>query len=66
MCRTLRDYVVYKGDSFIDLGNVKELAKRLGIKEKTLYWLSTEAAHKRAENTDNILVYKIEEGNDEE
>ena len=43
-----KEYAMYQGDDFIDIGTAKELAPRLGVKESTIRWYSTPAAQKRA------------------
>lgn len=54
-------YAIYKGDTFIDLGTLKYLAKKLNVSEKTIYFYSTEAYKKRRKyKFDNCyIVIKI-------
>lgn len=56
----MKEYAVYKGDKFIDLGTKEYLAKRLNCKEDTIMWHTTPSAKKR--NIKNgLIVIKIEE-----
>ena len=34
----VKEYALYKGDTFIDLGTIKELAKKLGVNERTVQY----------------------------
>lgn len=34
--KRLKDYALYKGDEFVDLGTIKYLSKKYHIPEKTL------------------------------
>ena len=43
-----KEYAVYKGDDFIDMGTAKELAERLGVKESTIRWYNSPSAQQRA------------------
>lgn len=47
------EYAVYKGEETIATGTVKELAKKLGVKETTIYYY---AASKRQKNRPNGTV----------
>jgi len=33
-----REYALYKGDEFIDIGLARELSEKYGIKMDTIYW----------------------------
>lgn len=35
-----KEYAVYKGDTFIDLGTLEYLENKLNLKRKTLLWYS--------------------------
>lgn len=59
-------YAMYKGDTFIDLGTVKELSKKHNIKIKTLYWLATAKRIDRSGRTKRKYLIPIEEGEDNE
>lgn len=55
------NYAVYRGDQFIDIGTLEELATRLNKKSRTLYFYSTPTYHKRIKNSDKSLVlFKID------
>lgn len=35
-----RDYALYKGDTFLDLGKARYLSEKWGISMKSLYWMA--------------------------
>jgi hypothetical protein len=43
-----RQYAVYQGDNFIDLGTAPYLARLLGIKAGTIQWQASISGRKRA------------------
>jgi len=47
MPRKMKEYALYKGDELLGVGNVHELAKLIGVSEKTIYWYSSPAARRR-------------------
>lgn len=49
-------YAVYKGDELLALGTARECAERLGVREKTVRWLSYPFAHRRAEKHWRAMV----------
>lgn len=56
-----QEYALYKGDKFIDLGTVTELAKRNGLSESTIYFYLSPAYLKRIKKKDEcFIVIKIE------
>ncbi len=52
-------YALYHGDNILTIGTIKELAKYLGVKERTIKFYSTPTYKKRAK--DGYLVIRIEE-----
>lgn len=53
----MRDvYVVYKGDDVIAVGDVDEVAERLGVKRSHVEWLATPTAHRKAESSPRRMV----------
>lgn len=46
----MKIYALYHGDTFIDLGTKQYLAKLLGVKERTIYFYSSEVYKKRKNN----------------
>ena len=51
-----QEYALYKGDEFIDLGTVTELAKRNGLSERTINFYSSPAYLKRIKKKDKCLI----------
>ena len=58
--RKSKDYALYRGDEFIDLGPIKEMAKRLHIAEKTLRFYSSPTHCERVGNN-GYICFEIEE-----
>ena len=54
-------YALYRGDEPLGVGTADELAEAMGVKRDTILWLSTPAAHRRA-NDKWMVAYKVEEG----
>ena len=58
--RTNPDYALYKGDMFIMIGKIKEIAEYLGVSERTVHFYATPTYMKR--NKDNhYIVIRIED-----
>ena len=56
-----QEYALYKGDKFIDLGTVTELARRNGLSKSTIMFYSSPAYIKRIKKKDKCyIVIKIE------
>ena len=51
-------YALYKGDEFLDLGTLEELAIRFNMKRKSMQWLKTPSAQNRVSSYDerHILI----------
>ena len=62
-----RVYALYKGDEFIDLGTIEEIAGRVGIKKRTLYFYRSIGYRRRCEklNTPYSNTYYIIEVEDD-
>ena len=60
--RTNPEYALYKGDEFITLGTIKEIAKFLGVSERTVHFYSTPTYRKRNQKGNAYIVIRIEEG----
>lgn len=58
--RRKNNYAIYKGENFLFEGTAKECAEYFGIKEETVWWLSTPSNLKRNKNN-RIIAIKIEE-----
>ena len=41
------EYALYRGGEFVDVGTIREIAERNGVKYSTLYFLSSPAYKKR-------------------
>lgn len=57
--RKRKEYALYKGDQFVDIGTLKDLAKKLNVNEKTIQYYSTPSHLKRCQKfngSDNYLV----------
>lgn len=61
MSRKEAVYAIYKGDTFIDVGTAKELARSQGIKIKTVWFYASGASKRRAGTSTNRLeVVRVE------
>lgn len=62
--RKQKEYALYKGDKFIDLGTAKELAKKLDVDERTIQYYATPAHLKRCQkfngNNNYLIVVKLD------
>ena len=55
-------YALYKGDTFLELGTVPELAKYLNVKESTIKFYTTKTYRKRRKGSNNsYIVIKVED-----
>ena len=53
-------YALYHGDNILTIGTIKELAKYLNVKDRTITFYSTPTYKKRVKDN-AYLVIKIEE-----
>ena len=49
----MKVYAVYKGENCLGIGPIKELAKKLGVKERTIYFYTTPTYKKRVKSGKN-------------
>lgn len=62
----MTEYVAYKGDKVLGVGTIQELADKLGYTYKNMKYKSYPAAHRKAKEGSNaILLYEIEEDEDD-
>lgn len=59
-------YALYKGDKFLDIGTLEELASLLDVKKRTINFYSTPTYIKRNAKGNNYVVVKIEDVDDNE
>lgn len=52
--RKLKEYALYKGDNFIEIGTAKKLAEIVGISEKSIRFMSTPTYRKRLKKKNSI------------
>lgn len=50
------EYALYKGDEFIDLGTLDEIAQRQNKRKQTLQFIATPAYKKRSAKSTNPLI----------
>lgn len=53
-------YAVYKGKYLVAEGTVSELAKKLGVKENTIYLMASQT-YKKRDKGNRKLAYKVNE-----
>lgn len=52
-------YALYRGDKFLAHGSIKEIAKYMGVKEKTIrFYMSPDWKRRRGEN--GLLLIKVD------
>ena len=56
----MKEYAVYKGEEILGIGTVDELAKKLNVKRKTIFFWGTPSGHKRNKGKAKIAI-RIEE-----
>lgn len=56
----MKEYAAYKGEKFLAMGTVRELSKKLNLKESTIRKYTTNWAKKRSKEN-SIIVFQIEE-----
>lgn len=63
----IQEYALYKGDTFLCMGKIKDIAKAMNVKEKTVYWWGTPSARIRGKQNklkkepNRKMLVKIEE-----
>ncbi|RVU69821.1 MULTISPECIES: integrase [Lactobacillus] len=55
-----RVYAMYRGDEFVDVGTIKELAKKYNRSPVTIKKRATPAAH-RKDKDHSLLLYKLDD-----
>ena len=48
-----KEYAMYKGDKLLAVGTSREIAKELGIKQKTVWWYLSPSYQKRRKSGKN-------------
>lgn len=65
MPNTPKIFALYKGDRFIDVGTLDELASRTGIKKSSLRFYATGVHRKRLKNPEKgLVVVRLEDEDD--
>lgn len=60
-----KEYIAYQGDRPLGTGTIKELAEGLGYSCDALYYSASPTAHKRSTGEKALLLYEIEEDEEE-
>lgn len=61
----MKEYAIYRGDTFVDLGTAKELAERLGVKENTIYCYASKSKKYRY-GEDRMIAVEMDGDEEEE
>lgn len=61
-----KDYALYKGDEFIDIGKASELSAKYGISENVIYWLAGSARAKSYPHKWGYVVIALPDESEEE
>lgn len=59
------EYAAYKGDEFLCVGSLQEIAQYTNKTIDHIRWLKSPSAQKRNDKTNKILIIEIEEYEDE-
>lgn len=57
--RKAQCFALYRGDEFIDVGTIKELAERRGVSQTTIRFLASRSYHARS-SYGALRAYRIE------
>lgn len=61
----MKEFALYRGDSFVDIGTIAVLSDKWGISQSTLRWCASGVGKRRREGKrprkDTIIVIRIEE-----
>ena len=49
----IKEYALYKGEECLAIGTIKEIAKKMGVKDKTIYFYTTKTYKKRVKKGKN-------------
>jgi len=64
----MSDYALYKGDEFVCLGSLQEVASYQGVKSTTISYLASKAYMKKLEKRKNcdsaLIAIRIEDDDD--
>ena len=52
----MKEYALYKGDDCLAIGTIKEIAKKMQVKYKTIYFYTMPAYKKRCKKSFNRLT----------
>lgn len=64
MGRKKLEYALYKGDEFIDIGTLEELAKKLNVSTKTIRYYKTPAYKRKGkEDANRKVLIRIDDTN---
>lgn len=53
------DYALYKGDKLISIGTMHEIAKELGVQERSIYYLTTDAYKRKLAKSKNSKNHRV-------
>jgi hypothetical protein len=63
----MREYALYRGDKFVTIGTIKQIAEETGTKEETIrFYRSPAYARRRGDNADGMFLIEIDEEDDNE
>lgn len=64
--KKLKEYALYNGDIFVDIGTKSELAQRLNVKPETISFYASPSYHKRFEKSPEGRLIAIKLGDEDE
>ena len=60
-----REYAIYRGDEFVDVGTAAELAERMHVRTGTIYSLASRGSRGR-DRGNRLVAYALEDEDGEE
>lgn len=57
----VKQYALYKGEEFIDIGTAKELAEKIGSTVNTIFWYAGSNRYKSKEHKRGYVVVLLDE-----
>ena len=63
--KNTKEYAIYKGDTFLDIGTLDELCVKFNKKRKNLQWIANARRGKEKEHKWGYVLVPVEEDEDE-
>ena len=64
--RNTKEYAIYRGDKFLDIGTLDQLSSKFGKTRRHLQWMANCNRWKNQKHKSGYTVILIEDGDDDE